>query len=100
MKCLYKECGKEFTPRTHNMKYCSDECCRTATNEKLRAAYYEKKDRLAGKKRICKAKNCNSELSRYNESNICYTCQNAQKVIEKQQIMEMMRNVTGKTSKK
>ena len=35
MKCAYKECGKEFTPKTHNMKYCSDECCRIATNENV-----------------------------------------------------------------
>ena len=97
--CAYDQCKKEFTPRTHNMKYCSDECCRTATNEKLRAAYYAKKDRLAGKKRICKSKDCNSELSRYNESNICYSCETSQKRKEKVEIMEMMRDVLGKTGK-
>ena len=79
MKCAYIKCKNEFTPRTHNMKYCSDECCRIATNEKLKEAYYEKKARLAGKKRICKSKGCNSELSRYNEKNICYSCETFEK---------------------
>jgi len=100
MKCAYKECGKEFTPRTHNMKYCSDECCRTATNEKLREAYYEKKDRLAGKKRICKTVGCNIVLSRYNAGRVCEKCINAKKDAERKDILEMMRNVTGKTNKK
>jgi hypothetical protein len=100
MKCAYVECSKEFTPRTHNMKYCSDECCRVATNEKLKEAYYEKKARLAGKKRTCKAKGCTSELSRYNEKNICYSCETVGKRKAKEEMMEMMRNVTGKTSKK
>ena len=100
MICAYDKCGQEFEPRTHNMKYCSDEHCRIATNEKLRAAYYAKKDRLAGKKRICSGKNCNSELSRYNEDKICYSCQNSQKISDKIEMMEMMRSVIGKTGKK
>lgn len=96
MKCYYKECGKEFTPRTHNMKYCSDECCRIATNEKLRKDYYEKKARLAGKKRICKAQGCNVTLSRYHEDNVCNRCANAKKTADRKQIVEMIRSVTGK----
>lgn len=98
MICSYDQCKKEFTPRTHNMKYCSDECCRTATNEKLREAYYEKKDRLAGKKRICKMSGCNVLLSRYNEGKVCSKCENAKKTKEKNEILEMVRSVTRKTS--
>jgi len=73
MICAYDKCQgiKKFEPKTHNQKYCSDECCRIATNEKLKQAYYEKKARLAGKKRICKTKGCNVILSRYNSTNIC-----------------------------
>ena len=100
MICAYDQCGQEFEPRTHNMKYCSDEHCRIATNEKLRAAYYEKKDRLAGKKRICKTKDCNVVLSRYNESKVCSRCENAKKVADRNEIIEMVRSVTGKISKK
>lgn len=75
MKCAYKECKKEFVPRTHNQKYCSDECCRTATNIKIRDKYYSNKERLAGKKRICKSRGCQTLLSRYNESEVCSKCE-------------------------
>lgn len=98
MKCAYDKCGQEFTPRTHNMKYCSDEHCRIATNEKLRQAYYDKKDRLAGKKRICKSNGCSVILSRYNEGNVCEKCNNAKKLAERKEILEMMRSVTGPTN--
>lgn len=98
MKCSYNKCNNEFEPRTHNMKYCSDECCRTATNEKLREAYYEKKARLAGKKRVCKAQECNVILSRYNADKICDRCANAKKMLDRKQMIEMIRNVTGKIS--
>ena len=100
MKCLYSECGKEFTPKTHNQKYCSDECCRIATNEKLKKQYYEKKARLAGQKRICKSNGCSVILSRYNDNDICDKCAQTVKNLERKKIIEMVRNVSGKTGKK
>jgi predicted nucleic acid-binding Zn ribbon protein len=33
MICSNKECAKEFDPKTHNQKYCSDECRDHATLE-------------------------------------------------------------------
>ena len=93
MKCAYKECGKEFTPKTHNMKYCSDECCRIATNEKLKADYYDKKARLAGKKRICKTAGCGSVLSRYNEGKVCNKCIAKVESNKRKSLLEMMKNV-------
>ncbi len=95
MKCAYKNCNNDFTPKTHNQKYCSDECCKIATNEKIREAYYEKKARLAGKKRVCKK--CTTILSRYNEYNVCSKCMIKEKADEKKLIMEAIKNVTGKT---
>ena len=97
MICAYEECNNEFNPKTHNQKYCSDECCRTATNQKLKEAYYEKKARLAGKERICKNKGCNVILSRYNESRICDKCQGAKKEEERLALVAMVRSVSGKT---
>ena len=47
MICSNKECAKEFDAKTHNQKYCSDECCRIATNIKIKQKYYDKKARLA-----------------------------------------------------
>ena len=96
MICAYKGCQgvNEFEPKTHNQKYCSDECCRIAKNEKLKEAYYEKKARLAGAKRICKNRGCTVILSRYNEGNICDKCVSAEKEKERKALIEMMRNVS------
>lgn len=74
MICAYDECDNEFTPKTHNQKYCSDECCRIATNIKIKQKYYDKKARLAGKQRTCKSHGCKTSLSRYNEDDICAKC--------------------------
>jgi len=97
MICAYDKCQgiKEFEPKTHNQKYCSDECCRTATNAKLKQAYYDKKARLAGKQRICKSKGCNVILSRYNETNICDKCVSAKREEERKQLVEMVKRVSG-----
>jgi len=97
MICAYDKCEgqREFEPKTHNQKYCSDECCRIATNQKLKEAYYEKKARLAGKQRICKNRGCNVILSRYNEGNICDKCVSSAKEAERQAILDMINNVTG-----
>ena len=99
MICIYEECKREFEPKTHNQKYCSDECCRTATNQKLKEQYYERKERLKGKKRICKTTNCQTSLSRYNEGKICGKCKADQEKKKKTDLIEMVRNVSGKTGK-
>lgn len=75
MICAYDECDNEFEAKTHNQKYCSDECCRIATNQKIKQKYYEKKARLAGKKRVCKTRGCKVLLSRYNPDDICSSCE-------------------------
>lgn len=95
MICAYDGCEgvKDFEPKTHNQKYCSDECCRIATNQKLKEAYYEKKARLAGKERICKSKSCNVVLSRYNPEKFCSDCLNKEKLLQKKRVLEMIKNV-------
>ena len=97
MICAYKKCQgiREFTPKTHNQKYCSDECCRIATNEKLKADYYEKKERKAGKKRICKTPKCGSILSRYNEGKVCNKCLAAKEGDKKRDLIEMVKSVSS-----
>ena len=75
MICANKECAKEFDPKTHNQKYCTDECCRVATNRRIMEKYYEKKAIRNGAKRGCKK--CGAQLSRYNESNLCSSCNKA-----------------------
>ena len=73
MICFNSECAKDFTPKTHNQKYCSDECCRIATNRRIMEKYYEKKAIKNGAPRVCKT--CKTKLSRYNQNNICSTCE-------------------------
>jgi hypothetical protein len=52
MICSNKECSKDFDAKTHNQKYCSDECCRVATNKRIMEKYYEKKDGILNRKKI------------------------------------------------
>lgn len=72
MICSNTECAKEFEAKTHNQKYCTDECCRIATNKRIMEKYYEKKAIKRGAVRLCKK--CKSQLSRYNSEDICSSC--------------------------
>lgn len=73
MICSNKDCAKEFEAKTHNQKYCSDECCRVATNKRIMEKYYEKKAIRNGAHRACKR--CRAKLSRYNTSTLCAMCE-------------------------
>lgn len=74
MKCAFDECGKDFEQHRHNQKYCSSDCCKQATNKRVRGKYYETRQRLQGKKRICIRPGCNTLLSRYTEDDTCAKC--------------------------
>lgn len=76
--CNNKECGKNFEPKAHNAIYCSDECRKKITNKRVLEKYYEKKSDQEFKKntkRICASKKCKTILSRYNDDEICSSCQ-------------------------
>lgn len=72
MICANPDCSKNFEQKTHNQKYCSDDCCRINTNKKIMQKYYEKKAIRNGAVRLCKI--CKSKLSRYNLDNVCSKC--------------------------
>lgn len=72
-ECAFSECGKTFEKTRTNMVYCCIECSRAATNAKLLARYHNRK-RLRSLVRKCNG--CEQKLSRYNRSEICYSCQN------------------------
>lgn len=72
MICSNTDCSKEFKAKTHNQKYCTDECCRIATNKRIMEKYYEKKAIKKGAVRLCKK--CKSQLSRYNSEDTCSSC--------------------------
>lgn len=92
MICANKECAKEFDPKTHNQKYCTDECCRIATNKRIMEKYYEKKAIRGGALRKCKK--CKTKLSRYNESNICTTCNKKINISQKNKLLDMIDEIS------
>ena len=91
------QCGTPFAFKTHNQKYCSKECCRLATNKKIMAKYYIKKQRLAGEVRLCVG--CENQLSRYNSDNICTSCQEKQKKNKANIVLGDIQNVISKLGK-
>lgn len=92
MICANKQCAKDFNAKTHNQKYCCDECCRVATNKKIMDKYYEKKAIRSGAKRECKF--CKSRLSRYNQSNVCSKCEKNSAVKNKSIILRMINDIS------
>lgn len=92
MICGNKECSIEFTPKTHNQKYHSDECCRVATNKKIMEKYYEKKAIRSGAKRECRL--CKSRLSRYNQSSICSKCEKDSAIKNRSAILRMINDIS------
>lgn len=93
-KCA--ECGIEFEFKTHNQKYCTPECCRKSTNKKIMKKYYEKKEILSGKKRLCK---CGAVLSRYNMEEECHLCQSKTTEEDKEKARRELQDVARKTKK-
>ena len=92
MICANKECSKDFEPKTHNQKYCTDECCRVATNRRIMEKYYEKKAIRSGAPRACKK--CGGSLSRYNESPICMSCEKKIGVENRKKILRMLDEIS------
>jgi hypothetical protein len=92
MICGNKECAIEFEAKTHNQKYCSDECCRVATNRRIMEKYYEKKAIKNGAFRGCKK--CKSRLSRYNQSDYCAMCEKNINIKSKNKLMGMINDIS------
>ena len=92
MICSNKECAKEFEPKTHNQKYCSDDCCRIATNSRIMEKYYEKKAIRNGAFRACKK--CNISLSRYNTNMVCSVCEKKISSKNRQKLMGMLDEIS------
>jgi hypothetical protein len=93
MICAYAECDNKFEPKTHNQKYCSDECCKIATNLKIKEKYYYKKARSAGVKFRCSTKNCNQILSKFTTDLICENCKAKQKAKDRKEILDILNGI-------
>jgi hypothetical protein len=92
MICSNKECAKDFDAKTHNQKYCSDECCRVATNKRIMEKYYEKKAIKNGALRKCKK--CSIRLSRYNQNEICSSCEKNINLKNKNTLLGMLDEIS------
>lgn len=90
------ECQNDFEFKTHNQKYCSNECCRIATNKRIMEKYYQKRARLRGETRLC---DCDAPLSRYNPDDTCEMCQNLKRKDKKNIALEAIENVISNTKK-
>lgn len=89
MICAFDECNNHFEPHRHNQKYCCAECCKSATNKRIRDKYYEAKKRLNGDIRICSSKGCKTVLSRYSEDDVCSKCHAMQLDAERKDLLRI-----------
>lgn len=69
--CAREGCDKVFSKKTHNQKYCSDFCCRKATNAKIMKEYYRKKEQ---KNRVRSCAECGSKLRKNSQQDYCSLC--------------------------
>ena len=92
MICSNKECAIEFEPKTHNQKYHNDECCRVATNRRIMEKYYEKKAIRQGAARGCKK--CGHQLSRYNDTSMCASCQKKIDITKRSSILGRLNEIS------
>lgn len=91
--CARNGCEEEFSKKTHNQKYCSDECCRLATNERIMEKYYARRDQRQGKTRMC-ASCGKTKLSRYNDSQVCSSCRTKKEVEANNSVVSMLLNAS------
>lgn len=93
IRCARLGCDVDFNKKTHNQKYCSDECCRLATNAKIMEKYYAKRDQRSGKTRYCTV--CGeTKLSRYNDTLVCSGCATRKIVEANNSVVNMLNNIS------
>lgn len=91
--CAREGCEESFERKTHNQKYCTDECCRLATNQRIMEKYYARRDQRAGKTRHCAM--CGiTKLSRYNDSLICSSCKQKRETAANNSVLDMLSSVS------
>lgn len=75
-------CDHAFETDISYQIYCSAECRAEATKEKITERYIKTRaKRRHGKVRLCKS--CSSQLSIYNDDNICSVCLVVEKDVKK-----------------
>ncbi len=91
--CARPGCEVVVKKTTHNMKFCSANCCRIETNRKIMENYHEKVAIKNGKKRLCRE--CGiTNLSRYNQSTMCSSCEHKQKELHRDQTNDLVASIS------
>ena len=76
-------CSEEFQPNVSYQIYCSEECRKHATKDKVNERYRAKRrQKLAKQKRKC-AGGCGTIISVYNTTGFCGTCMVNNKHVER-----------------
>lgn len=86
--CANIECGKTRERSTHNQRYCDSECCRVATNRRIKEKYHENKVRMGDRDRRCDR--CGTKMSMYNMDYTCGPCQQNIFITYNKEIMEYL----------
>lgn len=91
--CDREGCEISYIKKTHNQRYCSDECCRLATNKRIMEKYYAKRDQRLGKTRFCTV--CGvTKLSRYNDGMVCASCSTRKQELANDSVVSMLMNAS------
>jgi hypothetical protein len=92
--CAREGCDETAHRKKHNQKYCSDECCRLATNQRIMEKYYERQAQRQGKTRHCRV--CGiTKLSRYNTGSTCAPCTASGEVAARNAIVDMLNSASA-----
>lgn len=86
--CDNPECGKIYSKRTSNQRYCNEFCQKKITNENLKKKYHEARARIKGQVRYC-SRCGETRLNRYNESDVCNLCEAKQKRERREDLLAM-----------
>lgn len=84
--CARDGCNQEFEKTAHNMKYCSPECRKVVSGEKISARYKRIRATKSDKNRTCVR--CEVKLSIYNYYDYCSSCKY---IIENANLLEILR---------
>lgn len=81
-------CGEPFTASKSNQIYCKTECTRAASNKKIIERYHANKALRVDNGRVCDA--CGNKLSRYNDSDTCFPCQEGKKELRRVELLRKL----------
>jgi len=83
-------CSSEFQPNVSYQIYCSPECRKFATKEKVNARYRAKKRLSQGKKQKRCSGGCGTIISIYSQSKFCNSC-----VVSSKQVVNALKELKG-----